>query len=120
MGLFLLTLGACLLLEVTVGRYLPWWAFMALPFAFSALMATTWQRALSAGAAAVGLLWLATAAYLNSLNAGILGLRLAPVFALPGSWALIVVSALIGALTGGLSALSGYLLKFALKGGSRR
>ncbi len=120
MGLFLLTLGACLLFEVTVGRYLPWWGFMIFPFAFSALMATTWQRALSAGAAAVGLLWLAAAAYLNSLNEGILGVRMAPVFSLPGTWALIAASALIGALTGGLSALSGYLLKYALKGDSRR
>jgi nucleoside recognition membrane protein YjiH len=84
---------------------------MTLPFVFSAFMATKWHRALGAGAAAVGLLWLASAAYLNSLNEGILATRIAPIFSLPGPWALIAVTALIGAVSGGLAALSGYLLR---------
>ncbi|MCS7084840.1 MAG: hypothetical protein RMM53_02535 [Bacteroidia bacterium] len=100
-----------MLLEVSVGRYLPWWGFMILPFVFSALMARSWRRALISGAAAVGLLWLTTAAYLNSVNEGILARRVAPLFSLPGPWALIAISALIGALTGGLAALAGFWFK---------
>jgi hypothetical protein len=89
------------------GFFFPWW-WPAIP----GLLAGFWKpgtpfRTFAASFAGAGLAWAAVAAYFEARNEGILSARVAPLFHLPGSAALILATAAVGGLTAGLGALLG-------------
>jgi hypothetical protein len=93
--------------------FLPWWVIAPLCFGLAAGVGgvpgrAPGSRAFGAGFAGIGLGWLLVAAWLNVRSAGILSHRVAQLLPLGGSgWALVLVTALIGGLVGGVAALAG-------------
>ena len=89
------------------GFVFPWW-WPAIP----GLVAGFWKpgtpiRTFLASFAGAGTAWIAVAIYFEARNEGILSARIAPVFHLPGSAALILATAAVGGLTAGLGSMVG-------------
>ena len=103
---FILALSAWLLSFV-----LPWWS-LAIP----ALILGTigGESALSSfcyGFLGIATLWLIQTLIIHTQNEDILTTRMAELFSLPSAWLVILITVIIGGLAGGLSCLTGYLLK---------
>jgi hypothetical protein len=106
-----------LVLAFLAQLFLPWWVIAPLCFGLAAGLGSTGGRAFGAGFAGIGLGWLLTAAWLNVKSAGILSHRVAQLLPLGGSsWALVLVTALLGGLVGGVAALAGCWARQAMRG----
>ena len=110
---FVLSALLAALLAYLAGQYLPWWT-IAIAGALSALLIAQRKIFFSFLSAflAVGLLWFFMAAYIDLRNQHILSHRIGRLFFhhsdhLPA----LIVTALIGALTAGLGAWCGGLLR---------
>lgn len=102
-----------LVLAALLQHFLPWWVIT--PIAFGAAWAGSKSpgKAFLSGFLAVFLLWLGMSVWLYAGNDGILAGRVGRLFGgLPG-WLLPVISALIGGLTAGVAAWSGFLVRNA-------
>jgi hypothetical protein len=112
MLLFLLIL----LIATAAQLVLPWWVIAPICFVLAAGLGRTGGRSFLAGFAGVGLGWAAAAAWLNVGNDGLLAHRVAQLLPLGGSsWALVLVTAIVGGLVGGMAALAGCWLRQALQ-----
>jgi len=110
---FLLLLMA--LLAALAQLLLPWWSLAVVAFALGFLLARSGKAAFWAAFAGVGLSWLLPALWLNARNHGLLAQRMASLLPLGGSpLALVLVTAVVGGLVGGLAALAGQWLRVAL------
>ncbi len=109
---FLVTTVLIVLLSFVSGLYFPWWAIAIVSFAVSALIPQSPLPAFFSGFLALFLLWGGLAWELDQANKGILSVRVAGVLPLGGSSvALLLATALVGALVGGGSALTASFLK---------
>jgi len=96
------------LLSFVGGLYLPWWSIAIAAFISVLLIPLASSRAFLAGFVGVFLLWFLLALWIDIKNQHILSVKIAEIFPLGGSsFAIILVTAVIGALVGGLGALSG-------------
>ncbi|GAA3945134.1 hypothetical protein [Hymenobacter algoricola] len=110
--LFLLIFG----LAAVAQFFLPWWIIAPISFGAGAALGRTGGRTFLAGFAGIGLGWLLLAAWQQAQNDGRLSHRVAQLIPLGGSgWALVLVSAAIGGLVGGLAALAGCWVRQALR-----
>jgi len=97
-----------LILAFLAQLFLPWWTIAPLCFGLAAALGGPGGRAFGAGFAGIGLGWLLLAGWLNVGSAGILSHRVAQLLPLGGSgWALVLLTAVLGGLVGGLAALAG-------------
>jgi len=87
---------------------LPWWGIAVAGFIAGLAQARGGWQALGAGFTGVGLVWLGTVSYLHLESGGVLSARMADMMGLPGSVSLILLTAAIGGLVGGLAAATGY------------
>jgi len=87
---------------------LPWWGTVAAGFVAGLCRGRSGWHALGAGLGGVGLVWLLTASYLHYQSAGIMSARVARLMGMPGVLSLLVATAAIGGLVGGLAAATGY------------
>jgi hypothetical protein len=111
MRLFTLILVLAFLAQL----FLPWWVIAPLCFALAAALGSTGGRAFGAGFAGIGLGWLLMAAWLNFKSASILSHRVAQLLPLGGQgWVLVLVTAVLGGLVGGMAALSGCWVRQAV------
>lgn len=102
--LFLLILILAFLAQLL----LPWWVITPLCFGLAAALRGTGGKAFWAGFLGVGLGWLLLAGWLNIQNDGLLAHRVAQLLPLGGQgWLLVLVTAVVGGLVGGLAALAG-------------
>src|SRR6476620_4006736 len=100
------------LLSFVSGLYLPWWSIAIAAFISVLLVPLGSGRAFLAGFAGVFLLWFLLAWWIDIKNQHILSKKIAEIFPLGGSsFAIILVTAFIGALVGGLAALSASFLR---------
>ena len=100
------------LLSFVAGLYLPWWSIAIAAFVTVLLIPLGSGRAFVAGFAGVFLLWFLLALWIDVKNQHILSKKIAEIFPLGGSSiAIILITAFIGALVGGLGALSGSYLR---------
>ena len=100
------------LLSFVVGLNLPWWSIAIAAFVSVLLIPLASGRAFLAGFAGVFLLWFLLALWIDVKNQHILSRKIAEIFPLGGSsFAIILVTAIIGALVGGLGALSASYLR---------
>lgn len=104
-------LAIILLLSIISAYILPWWAACIIAFGAAVLLGKTSKQAFWSGFAGLGLAWLALALLKNFPNEHILATRVAHLFQLPHWSLLLLVTVLIGGLVGGMSALSGLLVK---------
>jgi len=102
------------LLSFGCGLYFPWWVIAPVAFLVSLLIPQRPFLAFMAGFLALFLLWGGLALAIDVANGSILSARIAAILPLGGSsYAIIVVTGLIGALVGGGSALTASFLKKA-------
>ena len=95
--------------------FLPWWMITPLCFALAAWRGLSGGRSFVAGFLGIGLGWLLLASWLSLRNEGLLAHRVAQLLPLGGQgWLLVVVTAVIGGLVGGLAALAGAWLRQAV------
>lgn len=92
------------------GTITPWWSVAVAAFLVALIAGHRPGRGFLAGFLAIGVYWLGLALYSDAANEHILAGRMAVLFNLPGPYAFVVVTAVVGALIGGLSAWAGSLL----------
>lgn len=102
-----------LILSFASGYFLPWWVVAIAAFIPALFIGKTPARSFFSGFAAVFIVWTILALFKTVPNDNILAKRMAGLFHLPNWILLLIVTALIGGIVGGMSALSGVLLKRA-------
>ncbi|GGK82954.1 hypothetical protein ACD591_14370 [Rufibacter glacialis] len=105
--LFVLILVVSLLAQF----FLPWWSIALVCFALAFWKARYGGQAFLAGFLAIGLTWLGGALFWHLATDGLLSSRVAAMLTVNSPWILMAVTVLVGALVGGTSALSGYLVR---------
>ena len=94
------------------GLYFPWWSIAIAAFLTALLVPQFAGKAFLAGFLGVFILWAFLAWWIDMKNHGILSKKVAEIFPLGGSSVLIILdTAIIGALVGGLAAMSGSYLR---------
>ena len=102
------------LLAFACGLYLPWWSPALAAFVVAALIYQPPLRSFLTGFSAILLLWFGLILAINAANDNILASRVSLVMNLGGSYMLVILSCIIGAVAGGLGALTGSLLRKAM------
>lgn len=90
---------------------LPWWSLTIPALLLGLGLGKTGWYSFGYGFLGIGGLWLIQTAYIHLANDGILTTRIAELFSLPSAWLVILITVLIGGLTGGFSTLTGYLFR---------
>ena len=132
---FFLRYFLILILSYPLGFLVPWWGTALVAFVVGAILSERRKRrvfakkqpparSFLAGFLAIFLLWGGIAYYYNLQNANFLAEKVSQLFTqsppIPGPYLLILLTALIGGILGGLSALTGNFFGEALKGGGSR
>jgi len=101
-----------MIVSFAIGLYLPFWSVALVSFLVALFIYQKPGMAYLAGFLGILLLWASLAWWIDVQNDSILSHRMATLFPLGGSSALLIlVSAVVGAIVGGLSALSGSFLR---------
>ncbi len=96
------------LLSFVSGLYLPWWSVALAAFVACALIPIAPWKSFFAGFIGVFLFWGTMSFIIDSNNNHILSQKIAQIFPLGGSYILLIlVTAFVGALVGGLAGLTG-------------
>ena len=103
-----------LILTLLSSFLLPWWAVAIIAFIAALCAGKTSGRAFVSGFGAVFIAWLILALFKTVPNDNILATRVAHLFQLPNWIFILIVTAFIGGLVGGMAAVSGVLVKRAL------
>jgi hypothetical protein len=111
---FILSVVLVALNTYAIGIYgdLPWWSFIVTNLIIAIALPIKPLHSFMAGALGVGALWAGLAFGIDMANNHILSTKVAQILPLGGSYiALIVVTALVGALLGGLASLTGSFVR---------
>jgi hypothetical protein len=101
-----------ILVSFVAGFYLPFWSVALVSFLVAVFIHQKPWMAYLAGFLGIFLLWALLAWWIDAQNNSILSTRMATLFPLGGSSALLIlISGIVGAIVGGLSALSGSFLR---------
>jgi hypothetical protein len=106
---FVIQTLAILIIAFISELFVPWWCIAVVAFIFGFLLKS--QSNFLAGFIAIALLWTIKSLTLELYAATPFTEKVAHIFALPTKTLLFVITALIGGLVGGFSALTGSLLK---------
>lgn len=109
--IFFLILIICAILQF----FLPWWIIMLVPFLIAIWKGEKAGRTFLAGFAAVFITWLCYSLYIHFSTGGILTGKVAEMLVVKSPMVLILVTSIVGGLAAGISALTGYFCKEALK-----
>jgi small basic protein len=94
-------------------QFLPWWSVAVVAFTVVLIAGMRPGKGFLTGFCGVGLWWLLAALWHDNANEHILSQKMAVVFGLHSSYLFVLVTALVGALVGGLAAWGGALLRNA-------
>ena len=111
---FILSILLVGLVTYAIGIYgtLPWWSFVVTNLIIAIALPIKPLQSFIAGAIGVGALWAGLAFGIDLANNHILSTKVAQILPLGGSYiALIAVTALVGALLGGLASLTGSFVR---------
>jgi hypothetical protein len=111
---FILSILLVALVTFAVGIYgnLPWWSFVVTNLIIAIALPIKPLQSFFAGALGVGALWGGLAFGIDLANNHILSTKVAQILPLGGSYiALIMVTALVGAILGGLASLTGAFVR---------
>ena len=97
------------------GWIFPWWWPALAAYAVGFWMAKRSDSPFFVGFTGTAVAWIAWAVYLDWRNHHLLSGRIAVLFHLPSAYAVLVLTGLIGGLTGGLAAWAGFSLGNYLK-----
>ncbi|GAA5023200.1 hypothetical protein GCM10011506_05870 [Marivirga lumbricoides] len=87
--------------------YFPWWSIAVCGFFAGALFSGSNTSSFFSGFLGIGFLWLIQAFIIHQSSEGLLSDKIAALFTLSNGVYMIIITALIGALVGGFSTLSG-------------
>ena len=105
-----------LILSLASGFLSPWWIVAIAAFVPALFTGKTPGVSFWSGFGAVFIAWAILALFKSIPNQHILASRVVQLFPLPNNWIwLLLVTAFIGGLVGGMAALSGTLLKRAIR-----
>ena len=104
-----------LILSLTSGFFLPWWMVAIIAFLATLFLGKTSGISFWSGFGGVFIAWTILALLKTIPNDNMLVKRVTQLFQLPNWILILLISALIGGLVGGMSALSGVLVKKAFK-----
>jgi hypothetical protein len=108
---FLVSIFLIMLLSFAGGLYFPWWSIAISSFIVAAVIPLRLGIAFIAGFLGLFLLWGGLALWISSSNDNILAHRVSLLMIKSDSpYLLILVTAIIGALVGGFSSMTGSLL----------
>jgi hypothetical protein len=111
---FIVAIALTALLALVGGLYLPWWSIALAGFLTLLLVPMTSLRSFLAGFLGIFLLWAILAWWIDMKNEHILSRKVAAIFPLGGSAAaIILVTAFVGGLVGGLAGLTASFLRAA-------
>jgi hypothetical protein len=111
---FILSILLVALVTYAIGIYgnLPWWSFVVTNLMIAIALPIKPLQSFFAGALGVGALWAGLAFGIDMANNHILSSKVAQILPLGGSYiALIIVTAFVGALLGGLASLTGSFVR---------
>jgi hypothetical protein len=109
---FVISILLTILVSFAVGMYLPFWSAGLVAFLVAVFIYQKPGMAYLAGFVSILLLWALLAWWIDAQNDSILSTRMATLFPLGGSSALLIlITGIVGAIVGGLSALSGSFLR---------
>jgi hypothetical protein len=111
---FILSIVLVALVTYAIGIYgnLPWWSFVVTNLIIAIALPIKPIQSFLAGALGVGVLWAGLAFGIDMANNHILSSKVAQILPLGGSYiALIIVTAFVGALLGGLASLTGSFVR---------
>jgi hypothetical protein len=111
---FILSIVLVALVTYAIGIYgnLPWWSFVVTNLMIAIALPIKPLQSFLAGALGVGALWAGLAFGIDMANNHILSSKVAQILPLGGSYiALIIVTAFVGALLGGLASLTGSFVR---------
>ncbi|MDB5134899.1 MAG: hypothetical protein JWP37_1502 [Mucilaginibacter sp.] len=101
-----------LVLSFACSYFLPWWMIAIIAFLAAFFIGKTSGRSFWSGFGGVFIAWSILVLLKTVPNNNILANRVIQLFPLPHHWIfLLLITALIGGLVGGMSALSGVLMK---------
>jgi hypothetical protein len=93
------------------GLYFPWWTIAVAAFIAAIAIAQKPLAAFLSGFIALFLLWFCIAVAINSANEGVLAPKISSIMGLGGSsFMLIIITSILGAIVGGMGALTGSLM----------
>lgn len=102
-----------LILSLVSGYFLPWWLVAVIAFLAALFLGKTSGQSFWSGFGGVFVAWAIIALIKSIPNDNILAQRVAKLFQLPNWILILLITAVIGGLVGGMSALSGILIKKA-------
>jgi hypothetical protein len=102
-----------LILSLIAGFITPWWAAAIIAFVAAVYAGKKPGEAFLSGFFAVFIVWVVLALFKSVPNNHVLASRVAVLFHLPGWAILLILTAIIGGLVGGLSAISGVYVRRA-------
>ncbi len=98
-----------LIIAFALQFFLPWWIVAPVSFGLAAWLGRSGGGAFGAGFLGIGLGWLFLSTFIHFQTEGILTNKVGQLFSLPQpAPLLLIITALIGGLVGGLSAWAGY------------
>jgi len=103
------------ILSFICSYFLPWWFVAVIAFATAYFIGKKPGRTFLAGFTGVFLAWIILTLLKSVPNDNVLAGRVAKLFQLPNWILLLLVTALIGGLVGGMAALSGSLVRRSFK-----
>ncbi|HEY8388652.1 MAG TPA: hypothetical protein VIK74_08615, partial [Parasegetibacter sp.] len=100
------------ILAFVAGLYFPWWSIAVTSFVVALLIPLHPGKSFLTGFTGLFLLWGTMAFYIDMKNESLLSVKIASILPFGGSSvSIILVTALTGALVGGLSAITGAFLR---------
>lgn len=99
------------LMALVLQYFLPWWTAVIAGAVIGMVCSGRSLSAFWSGFLGVGLLWMVAALYIHLANDALLTTRVAGMMGLPYPSLIILMTTLIGALSGALGGLTGYYLK---------
>jgi hypothetical protein len=111
---FIITVLLTVIAAYAVGIYgnLPWWSFVITNILIAIAIPQKPINAFLSGVLGIGLLWFSLAFIIDNQNQHLLSTKVANVLPLHGSYiSLIILTTVVGALLGGLAALTGSYIR---------
>jgi len=112
---FIVHVIVILLFSLILQTFLPWWTMAVGAFAAGFYFRQDGYRSFLAGLLGVGLLWLMMAWYIDASTDSILTSKVAAIFPTKTVGSLILVTAIIGGIVGGLASMTGGLISYRKK-----
>lgn len=117
---FILSFILIALLSFTACLYLPWWSIAVAAFVVTLIIPQNGMMSFVTGFCALFILWGGLCLWISSNNDHLLAHKMAVIIVKADNpYLLIVASALIGAVTGGCAAITGFFLRRLLRRSSK-